>query len=157
MRVLEIQRIRKACNADGAAVSALVFGILKDYGLSPDPETTDADLKDIEGSYLRRGGSFYIYEDNGIILGSAGLWPISGDTAEIRKMYLHAGCRGKGVGKKLMDLLLADARRFGYRNIILETASVLKEAIEFYKQYGFRQYTPHHLCSRCDQAYILEI
>jgi hypothetical protein len=41
--------------------------------------------------------------------------------------------------------------------MILETASALKEAIALYKSYGFAEYTPDHLSSRCDQAYMLEL
>jgi putative acetyltransferase len=149
--------IRKATNADGPAISDLVFCILRDYGLEPDPDATDADLKDIEGSYFRSGGSFYVFENDGEIIGSAGLYPVSDDTAELRKMYLHARCRGRGIGKLLLDKLVADARQSGFSKVTLETASVLKEAIQLYKQYGFKEYNPGHLCSRCDQAYHLEI
>lgn len=39
----------------------------------------------------------------------------------------------------------------------LETASVLKEAIALYRKFGFREYHPTELCSRCDQAYILDL
>jgi hypothetical protein len=46
-------------------VAELVFGVLAEYGLEPDPETTDADLQDIEANYLQRGGLFEVIEDGG--------------------------------------------------------------------------------------------
>ena len=72
-------------------------------------------------------------------------------------MYLHSSYRGKGFGKLLLESALSQARRIGFKKMTLETASVLKEAISLYKSYGFIEYEPEHLSSRCDQAYILEL
>jgi len=72
-------------------------------------------------------------------------------------MYLHRDYRGQGLGKGLLDNALADARRLGFASVVLETASVLKEAIALYESYGFTPYQPDHLAPRCDQAYILDL
>lgn len=142
--------VRPASDADSPGVKLLVFSVLRDYGLKPDPGSTDADLNSIETSYLSRGGSFYVIEVDGKLLGSAGLYPIDNSTCELRKMYLHPSFRGRGAGKHLLGLLLADARKFGFSRVTLETASVLREAISLYRSYGFREYTPEHLSPRCD-------
>jgi len=149
--------LRKATNSDSNDISNLVFDILKDYGLEPDPETTDSDLKDIEDSYFSRGGLFYVYEDNGSIVASMGIYPLDQDTCELRKMYLHSDYRGRGIGKMLMERALTESRELGFKKITLETASVLKEAIALYKSYGFREFKPDHISCRCDQAYIREL
>jgi putative acetyltransferase len=126
--------------------------------LKPDPASTDADIKDIESSYFSRGGTFLVLEaEDRSIVGAYGLYPLEKHTCELRKMYLHKACRGKGLGKLLMDDALAKARQLGFKKMTLETASVLKEAIALYKSYGFAEYTPDHLSSRCDQAYSLEL
>ena len=149
--------VRPARNADAPRVRELVFSVLRDYGLKPDPGSTDADLDDIEAAYLVRGGCFYVLEIDGEILGSAGLYPVDAATCELRKMYLHPLARGRGAGKYLLDLLLSDAKRLGFSRAILETASVLREAIALYKRYGFREYAPEHLSPRCDQAYFIDL
>ena len=51
-------KIRPAVNTDRPEIEALIFPILRSYGLTPDPETTDADLKDIETTYSKNGGIF---------------------------------------------------------------------------------------------------
>ena len=43
--------IRTASNEDTASIKKLVFGVLEEFDLLPDPDTTDADLNDIEGKY----------------------------------------------------------------------------------------------------------
>ena len=151
-------RLRRASNKDREEVTRLVYGVLREYGLEPDLGATDADLADIERSYFARGGTFLVLEDqDGSIIGAYGLYPIENQTCELRKMYLHRSHRGKGLGKSLLDCALAEARKLGFKRITLETASVLKEAIALYESYGFAEYEPDHLSTRCDQAYILEL
>ncbi|MFI5377702.1 MAG: GNAT family N-acetyltransferase [Tepidisphaerales bacterium] len=153
-----IYRIRTATNADSPAVKALIFGVLREYGLKPDPESTDADLDDLEGHYARRGGDFSVLEDgNGRIIGTVGIQPREPGVCELRKMYLDGAYRGRGLGRRLLDHGLAEAGRLGFRRVVLETASVLKEAIRLYERYGFRRYQPEHLVPRCDQAYCLDL
>lgn len=150
--------MRRASNKDREAVTGLVYGVLQEYGLKPDPEATDADLDDIERSYFARGGAFFVLEDrDGSIIGAYGLYPLDNQMCELRKMYLQKSHRGKGLGKLLLDSALAEARELGFTKVTLETASVLKEAIALYKSYGFVEYTPDHMSSRCDQAYVLEL
>ena len=151
-------RLRLANNKDCGKVTELVYGVLKEYGLKPDPGATDIDLKDIEQSYFKRGGAFYVLEEeNGSIIASYGLYLIDKQTCELRKMYLHSSYRGKGLGKLLLEDALAKARQIGFKKMTLETASVLKEAIGLYKSYGFVEYEPEHMSSRCDQAFVLEL
>jgi putative acetyltransferase len=136
----------------------LVYGVLRDYGLRPDPASTDADIQDIESSYFRRGGTFVVLEaEDGSIIGAYGLCPLEKHTCELRKMYLHKAYRGKGLGKLLLEDALSKARQLGFKKMTLETASVLKEAIALYKSYGFVEYKADHLSSRCDQAYLLDL
>jgi putative acetyltransferase len=72
-------------------------------------------------------------------------------------MYLHRAYRGRGLGRRLLEDALANARRLGFARMTLETASVLKEAIRLYESYGFTPYQPDHLSGRCDHAYLLEL
>ena len=151
-------RLRPANNKDCGKITELVCSVLKEYNLRPDPVVTDADIKDIEHSYFERGGTFYVLEEkDGSIVGAYGLYRVEKQTCELRKMYLHSAYRSKGFGKFLMGSALSEARQLGFKTMILETASVLKEAISLYKSYGFVEYEPEHLSSRCDQAYLLEL
>ena len=146
-------RLRAAGNADAERIRAVVFETLGEYGLKPDPNSIDADLDDIEASYVRRGGTFVVLEvRGGEIIGSYGLYPVDARTCELRKMYLRRGHRGRGYGRRMMEHALAEARRLGFSVMTLETASVLKEAIGLYRGFGFEPYEPAHLCQRCDQA-----
>jgi putative acetyltransferase len=151
-----VYSFRPARSADSAAVRAVVQSVLREYGLEFDAGDTDADLEDVEACYNRRGGVFHVVESpSGLIVGCGGLFSIATDTVELRKMYLQPEARGRGLGKKILAGLLADARRLGYKRVILETNSVLKEAIALYRSFGFVPVAREHLACRCDQAWEL--
>ena len=147
-------RIRPAHNADAGVVRELVFGVLRSYGLLPDPEKTDRDLNDLDSSYHNAGGYFAVLEDEeGKVIGSYGLARTGDRECELRKMYLAATHRGQGLGRRLLEDALAQAQRLGFSVVTLETASVLKEAIALYRKHGFKPHASSHLSARCNQAY----
>jgi len=151
-------QLRPATNADCEQVRNLVFTVLAEYGLKPDPTCTDADLNDIEQSYFSRGGIFRVLEDKeGAVVGSYGLHATQPGVCELRKMYLHREYRGQGLGRRLLEDALANARQLGFHRVTLETASVLKGAIRLYERHGFKPCEPEHLSCRCDQAYSLDL
>ena len=115
---------------DAPAVRAVVFAVLEEYGLSPSPASTDKDLDDIIASYGGRGGLFrVIASPTGAVVGCGGLYPIDSTEVEIRKMYLLKEARGRGLGRMLLNDLIAAARERGFERVVAETASVLREAI----------------------------
>jgi len=148
---------RIANNQDGEAVRDLVFSVLHEYGLKPDTEGIDRDLFDIEKNYFQRGGVFEVLEDaNGKIVGSVGLYPLDEKSIELRKMYFDPEIRGRGLGKKTLNRMIATAEALGFARIELETASPLVEAIGLYKSFGFKPVQGAH-APRCDQAFFLDL
>lgn len=150
--------VRSGTNADCQKIKNLVFGVLREYGLEPEPDGTDTDLDDIETFYIKRGGLFEILEDKqGNLLGTIGLFPINEETIELRKMYFKKSLRGKGFGKKMLERMIEKARELKFKRIYLETASVLKEAVGLYEKYGFKPTLDGMHSKRCDTAYFLNL
>jgi putative acetyltransferase len=150
--------IRCATNRDSASVREILFSVLEEYGLVAEHQGVDADLDDIEGNYIRRGGLFDVVVDcNGTVVGMAGLYPLRPGVAELRKMYLRKNVRGRGLGKVLLTRMLSRARELGFSRIELETSSKLVEAIGLYKSFGFQPFSPEHKTCRCEQAFALEL
>lgn len=150
--------IRRATRADERAVRELVFGILGEYSIVPDPDGTDRDLLDLDASYFSRGGMFDAAIDpEGALVACCGTYATSAAACELRKMYVRRDQRGQGLGQRLLDRALAYARGRGFERMELETASVLKEAMAMYEKAGFVQqpHAPH--VPRCDRAYAMEL
>ena len=150
--------VRPAMPADAATVREVVSHVLAEYGLSTDSSGIDADLDDLDASYLGRGGTFdVVVGSDGAIAGCCGIYPLDDATCELRKMYLTKEARGHGLGGRLLRRALAFARARRFRRVELETASVLKEAIALYAGAGFHPIQRKHLEARCDQAFALDL
>lgn len=137
----------------GAAMQALIVAVLTEYGLVPDAGGVDADVLDVERHYRQPGGEFFAVYRDGMLVGTMGVVPVSSDSCELRKMYLHPSARGAGLGKRLLALAEAEARQRGYRQMQLETASVLKEAIALYERNGYVAQCGSPHVGRCDRIY----
>jgi putative acetyltransferase len=150
--------IRAANNDDLKPIVKLVFGVLREHELEPDPSSTDADLQDIESNYLKRGGLFEVIEDcDGNLLGSVGIYPIDENTCELRKMYFVPEIRGFGLGKYVLERAINQAKELGFKQMVLETSSKLAAANRLYARFGFKSISLDHLASRADQAYGLDL
>lgn len=150
--------LRPATTADTAGIRRVVFETLVEYGLRSDPEGLDADLDDVEETYINPGGMFEVLEtSDGRILGTVALYPKSSAICALRKMYLLREARGFGMGKAMLDRALQRARELGFRRVELETAAPLVEAIALYKKYGFRPIDSETLSNRCDRAFALDL
>jgi len=141
---------RKPEKGEESLILELVRTVLSDYGLKTDPEGTDRDISDIDQYYFSRGGWFSVIETGGKIIGSYGIYRIDDSICELRKMYLMKAYQGRGLGKRMMDEALKKAKDMGFSEMILESNSILKNALALYRKYGFEEYKPEHLSDRCD-------
>lgn len=156
--------LRRATRADGPAVLEMIAQVLASYDLAVDPEGTDADLADIERSYLRQGGCFEVLVDGaGRVVGSWGLCPHGrgeegqGECLELRKMYLRSELRGQGWGRRMLERAIDFARQRGAAAIVLETASRLEAARRLYAAFGFVVNDEVPPAARCDLTMILRL
>jgi putative acetyltransferase len=130
-------RLRKASNADIPAVWTLISGVLRSYGITPNQQTTDKDLTDLEANYWNRMGAFFVLLQGEEIIGTVALHRETDASCELCRMYLSQQYRGQGLGRRMLELSLREARERGFQEVRLKTASVLVEAIALYKRAGF--------------------
>lgn len=140
---------------DRENASAVIHQVLTKYGLSWEPLGADRDVIEVEQFYLQAGGEFWVLELGDQIVGTGAYYPVSrGEKAvEIRKMYLLPEVRGKGWGKKLLQALENAIASRGFQTIWIETASVLKEAVQLYESSGYQPSTGVET-QRCDRIYV---
>ncbi len=117
----------------------------------------DGDLRDIERLYHRNFGEFVVLRDGeGRVVGTAALARLTADTAELRKLYLSPELRGKGLGKRLLGLLIEEARKKGYSSVELETYTQMREAKKLYEASGFVRFESSRIHEPGVEAYRLE-
>jgi putative acetyltransferase len=146
--------IRDWQEGDRHSAARVIENVLQEYGLSWQPHEADADVLAIETAYWQAGGEFWVVEKGGKIVGTAAYYPIErGEKAvEIRKMYLMPLVRRKGLGKYLLQQLEKTIAARGFKEIWLETASVLQEAVYLYEKSDY-QPTSGVETARCDRVY----
>jgi putative acetyltransferase len=146
--------IRDWQQEDRVAAAQVIKTVLEEYGLPWQPESADRDVIEVESAYLHRGGEFWVVERDSIIVGTAAYQPIARghNAVEIRKMYLLPSIRRKGLGRYLLTRLESAIAIKDYQEIWLETASILKEAVELYELNGY-QPADGVETERCDLVY----
>ena len=79
---------------------------------------------------------FFVAWRDGRPLGCAGVAFLDG-FAEVKRMYVRAEARGKGIAEALMDRLARTAQEAGLHRLKLETGDRQQAAIRFYARCGF--------------------
>ena len=150
--------IRDWQKSDRNKAAQVINQVLREYGLPWQPTEADRDVIEVEQAYLQAGGEFWVVEYRADIVGTAAYYPIKrGDLAvEIRKMYLLPQVRGKGLGKYLLQQLESAIAKKGFREVWIETASALKEAVILYEKNGYQPASGVET-ARCDLVYSKNI
>lgn len=80
---------------------------------------------------------FYIMEQQGEALGMGGVRRLREGVCEMKRVYVRDAAKGQGLGRQLVERLMADARGFGYRTMFLDTSPTLTTARALYEKLGF--------------------
>ncbi len=74
----------------------------------------------------------------GTSVGSVFLVKDTDEIGRLRLLFVEPSARGAGIGRKLVDACVKEARRVGYRKLTLYTNDVLVSARRIYEAAGFR-------------------
>lgn len=103
----------------------------------------DEELRSLPGAYGERGGRLWIAWDGPRAIGIVALRRLRGDRAEMKRLYVRSRARGRGLGRRLVGLVLRSARAYGYRWIYLDTLPTMTEARALYRSVGFVPVAPY--------------
>jgi putative acetyltransferase len=133
--------IREIKKEDNANVARVVRKVLVDLGV-PKVGTAYADkaLDHMYENYDRPKATYFVVEEEGEIIGCAGVAQLDnyeGNVCELQKMYFLEEARGRGLGRKMIDICLDRAKEYGFEKCYLETMPYMKDAQMLYKKSGF--------------------
>lgn len=141
--------IRPIESSDDESIEQLIRDVLIEFGANrPGFAWVDPELTAMFKAYSQTGTIYYVIQQGEQLLGGGGIGPYTSEqpsnpelqgVCELQKMYLHKDARGRGLGSKLIKILLEDARLLGYKRCYLETLSTMTGAQRLYQQQGFNR------------------
>ncbi len=115
-----------------AGFRRLVADTLAEFGFTADPKL-DPDLADPAAVYE----AVWVALRGARVAGSVALRRLGPEAVELKRMYLRPEERGRGLGRRLLDMALLWAREHGIRTISLDTTERMEAAVRLYERYGF--------------------
>ncbi len=97
----------------------------------------EAELNQPARKYGRPHGRLYLVQADGVPAGCIAMQRLDAIHCEMKRLYIRPQFRGKGLARRLVKRLLADAKKEGYQAMLLDTFPFLQGAIQLYRELGF--------------------
>ncbi|WP_052362673.1 GNAT family N-acetyltransferase [Falsirhodobacter sp. alg1] len=147
---MEITKVRTS--DDIAAVRTLVwefFDVIKqrypemhsEIDTYISKQNVAGELENFSAYYLPPKGEAFMAWLDGEPVGIVMLKPRGTSDGEMNRMYVRETARGHGLGRKLGQALVAEARVLGYGAVWLDAIDRHVEALPLYESLGFERYT----------------
>ncbi|MGI8526620.1 MAG: GNAT family N-acetyltransferase [Pseudolabrys sp.] len=125
-------------SADLAAAIRLFRAYASSLEIDLGYQDFEGEMAAMPGKYAPPAGELLIARDDGEPVGCVGLRPIEPpDCFEMKRLYVAPEKRGTGLGRRLIDAIINEAERIGYREMRLDTLPTMSEAIALYRRSGF--------------------
>jgi GNAT superfamily N-acetyltransferase len=113
------------------------------FGFTPCFQNFGDELAGLPGKYAPPGGRLMLALENAEPAGCAALRRIDDDRCEAKRLYIRPAFRGLGLGRRLLEWVIAEARRMGYRELVGDTMPVMSQALDMYRRMGFELTGPY--------------
>lgn len=107
-------------------------------------------------TYNKVNKAYFVVEYKNKVVGGAGIAKLDNcedNICELQKMYFLPITRGLGLGSRLINKCLQEAKSFGFKACYLETLPYMKAATKLYAKNGFESLdkpmgnTGHYSCN----------
>lgn len=135
-----VARIEAVCGGeDLAAVIALMRAYARSLPVDLGYQNFEAEMAAMPGKYAPPAGVLLLARNaDALPIGCVALRPLDdAGRCEMKRLYIAPEGRGQGLGRMLVEGLMIEARRIGYREICLDTLPHMGEAMALYATLGF--------------------
>ncbi len=126
-----------------AEVRALFQEYWDSFGFTPCFQGFGEELARLPGDYAPPGGRLALALVDGRPAGCIALRRFDAARCEAKRLYVRPAFRGHGLGRALLDWVIAEARAAGYREMVGDTMPVMDRALSMYDRYGFERTSPY--------------
>jgi len=98
----------------------------------------DQELASLPGDYAPPAGRLLLAEFHGRRAGCVAMHRLEDGICEMKRLYVRPEFRGYKIGRRLSEVVIAEARATGYERMRLDTvAPVMRQAVQLYRELGF--------------------
>jgi ribosomal protein S18 acetylase RimI-like enzyme len=105
----------------------------------------DKEIAELPGAYSPPEGRLFLAEFEGEIAGCIALRKLEKEICEMKRLYVKPRFRGHNIGKNLVEKLISEAKKIGYKKMRLDTVPAMQTAQKLYKSIGFKEIEPYRL------------
>lgn len=102
-------------------------------------QNIDDEMAHFPRKYEEPEGAFFVAVDDDRVIGCVGLKKIGEKVCEMKRLFVKDEYKGLGVGKRLIETAIEEARVKKYEKMRLDTLKRMDRALELYKRYGFNE------------------
>ena len=105
------------------------------------------ELANLPGAYAPPKGRLLLasQEEDGVVLGCVALRPWGDGDGEMKRLYVRPRAHGQGLGRKLAEAVITEAKAIGFRRLLLDTLPSMSSAQRLYESLGFVDIAPYRV------------
>jgi putative acetyltransferase len=113
------------------------------FGFDPSFQNFGEEVAGLPGKYSPPAGRLALALIGGEAAGCAALRELDRRRCEAKRIFVRPKFRGCGLGRALLDWVIAEARSSGYAELLADTMPVMTRALEMYERLGFERTGPY--------------
>lgn len=128
---------------DVSAVRTLWLEYWQSLGLPADFQNFSEEMASLPGLYAAPRGRLLLALKDGVLAGAGAFRPLDAQACEAKRLYVPPQFRRLGIASALLERLIHEACRTGYKYMYGDTLPSMESALQLYRRVGFQEIPPY--------------